>query len=114
MADNNTFSLITVDAEEEDDLVIQAGAQGALQAETDAEALDSVKVEADVEVGLEADAEVNETPQAQRVKPKDVNAMITTEEDLRAKGPFVGMQRTILVVFVLLLVAFLAYWIFLR
>ena len=125
MAQDKDFSIITVIPDEEDDIVIEAGAGAGAQkapAEIDNPAAftaDAPSEAAESEVTTFAgtdefedaaiDAELDAEPQ--RINP---NAMLTTEEDLHAKGPYVGMQRAILILFIALVVVSIAYWFFIR
>ena len=98
MPSEKDFSLISVSSDEEDDIVIQAGAVSAPASEA------GVAV---VEAG-----EAEEAPAPRRAQA--ANGMLTSEEDLNAPMPYAGMQRAIMIGFVLLLVAAVAYWFFIR
>lgn len=137
MTEEKDFSLITVSTDEEDDIVIQAGAVGAASeaageqglaadasAEVEApgaaavpegsavETLDGAEVE-DAAGGTVAGVATARAA-AKREARAAQNAMLTTEEDLKAPMPFAGMQRAIVIVFLLLIVAFVAYWFLVR
>ncbi len=61
----------------------------------------------------EADAverEKFEREKARRKARAEANRMITTEDDLKASVPFAGMQRVIIIVAILLILVFIAYF----
>ena len=102
MAPEKDYTLISVSSDEEDDIVIQAGAT-------------NVAVSQDAEEGVEdVQHEVVQDVQTQRKEATPTNSMLTSEDDLRTPMPYEGMQRIILLVFALLLVVAVVYWIFIR
>ncbi|MBQ9067483.1 MAG: hypothetical protein IJ131_00255 [Eggerthellaceae bacterium] len=130
MAQENDYTLISVDADEQDDVVIQAGAVKELPSEQ------VVRPKAD---DASAEREGKDAPPAGGVPPAIVDQaadeearkeyerhmkqrearraaqeMVTTEDDLRAKTPFAGMRMAILALFALLVCAALVYWFVLR
>ena len=133
MPSEKDFSLISVSSDEEDDIVIQAGAISAPASEAGVEAGEADDYEDEVvEAGATgaagagsdasagdgasaddaADAAAEEAPAPRRAQA--ANGMLTSEEDLNAPMPYAGMQRAIMIGFVLLLVAAVAYWFFIR
>ncbi len=127
MTPEKEYSLISVSSNEEDDIVIQAGAVGeAAGRESDVSSEDG---QAEVEsqeghygsegtIGEADDAaherETDQSAKAQSKVAASANTMLTSEDDLRAPMPYEGMQRIILLVFALLLVVAVVYWIFIR
>ena len=115
MAPEKDYSLISVSSDEEDDVVIQAGFAGPASggASSDEDAIDEAQEGAvegsDVQQSKGADEQLGGKPTKQ-----SANAMLTTEEDLKAPMPYANMQRIILGVFALLIVAFVLYWFFIR
>ena len=102
MAPEKDYTLISVSSDEEDDIVIQAGAT-------------NVAVSQDAEEGVEdVQHEVVQDVQTQRKEATPTNSMLTSEDDLHAPMPYAGMQRIIFAVFALLLIAAVAYWVFIR
>ena len=126
MAQEQDFSLISVHADEEDDIVIQAGAVDtdvdSASAEADYDVVDADVADADPASGTGAkideaadDAAREEYLRHQRKQQaRRMNEMVTTEEDLHAKMPFAGMQKGIMAVLLLLIVAAVVYWIAFR
>lgn len=139
MPSEKDFSLISVSSDEEDDIVIQAGAVSAPASEAGVEAGEADDYEdfgdyedEVVEAGATgaagagsdasagdgaladdaADAATEEAPAPRRAQA--ANGMLTSEEDLNAPMPYAGMQRAIMIGFVLLLLAAVAYWFFIR
>ena len=115
MAPEKDYSLISVSSDEEDDVVIQAGFAGSASDESSSgedtadEAQEGVEDTDAIQPDKEADEQVSSKP-----AKRSANAMLTTEEDLKAPMPYANMQRIILGVFVLLIVAFALYWFFMR
>lgn len=113
MAAQTDFSLITVSSDEDDDVVIQAGVSsgsgGAIEAAPDEVGIDQAARGAATPREAALDAAVLD----EVVRPVD-KGMLTTEEDLRAPMPFAGMQRIIMAVFLLLILAAVVYWFFIR
>lgn len=105
MPSEKDFSLISVSSDEEDDIVIQAGAVSTSVQETGAEV-------SGAEEGEDFGDYEDEVPAPR--KAQAANDMLTSEEDLNAPMPYAGMQRAIMIGFVLLLVAAVAYWFFIR
>lgn len=117
MAPEANFSLISVSSDEDDDVVIQAGVPGGVAPGMVGEVVSSSGAEG--EVLSEGDASANDAEElavhaSATPSARSANAMLTTEEDLNAPMPFAGMQRVIMVVFLLLIVAALVYWFFIR
>lgn len=128
MAENKDIPLVSVDADDEDDFVIQAGNVPAAQkpstrvsAVDSADAVvasgagaDSPRGDDDVlEAQTQQDAlraqKLAEAQARARAREEDPNRMITTEEDLHAEVPFAGMQRTVLIVLGIFAVVFIIY-----
>lgn len=128
MAENKDIPLVSVDADDEDDFVIQAGNVPAAQKpSTRVSAVDSA--DAAVASGAGADSprgdddvleaqtqqdalraqKLAEAQARARAREEDPNRMITTEEDLHAEVPFAGMQRTVLIVLGIFAVVFIIY-----
>ncbi len=128
MAENKDIPLVSVDADDEDDFVIQAGNVPAAQKpSTRVSAVDSA--DAAVASGVGADSprgddgvleaqtqqdalraqKLAEAQARARAREEDPNRMITTEEDLHAEVPFAGMQRTVLIVLGIFAVVFIIY-----
>ena len=127
MTPEKKYSLISVSSNEEDDIVIQAGAIGeATGRETDV-STENGQTEAESQEGyFESESaigevddpthnrEVIQSAKAQSKVAASANTMLTSEDDLRTPMPYEGMQRIILLVFALLLVVAVVYWIFIR
>ena len=64
---------------------------------------------ADGEVDEEALAEYAAHKRRSQAREQD-NAMLTTQDDLHAKAPFSGMQRAIVIILAVLVVAMVVYW----
>ena len=115
MAQDSDFSLISVDADDEDDVVIQAGSAkravkpASVQVEPEAvsDSADASAVEAPAH---DADHEAFERAKAKREAQRDVERLVTTEDDLKAPVPFAHMQRTIIILLVIAFALFLVYY----
>ena len=139
MAQDKDYSLITVNADEEDDIVIEAGVTAPVPAPASAlvspdgggvggsmapdvgQAQGGLAPEGGQSQEASAAPEGDAAPTApaatlhgDREAPRVASGMITTEEDLRAKMPFANMQRVIVALLVALMVVAGVYWFFLR
>lgn len=139
MANDSDFSLISVDADDEDDVVIQAGARGSRAQASQAATANKADGERSVAPAVDAsapaagaresahggagdaddsalaglsDAERAEfqMQKARREARRQASRMVTTEDDLKSDVPFAHMQRTIVIVVLALLIVFLVYW----
>lgn len=127
MADDSDFSFISVDADDEDDVVIHAGTASVRTEPRKERAVDAgtPAVESDDAQGVSADATEHAVlhdgtldPEERaeymrhlaRKKAREENRLMTTEEDLHAHVPFAHMQRALIALALILLVVFVAYW----
>lgn len=118
MAEDSDFSLISVNADDEDDVVIQAGAVApAARSVAKTENAPAAEAPAAAEAPVDEDAKRAAAEQAARARARarqkaeeDANRMITTEEDLHAPVPFASMQRTILIILAVAVILFLVYY----
>lgn len=136
MADQQGFQHITV-SDEGDDFVIEAGARHAAPAKgtastaggrhaapeapvepapSTAASQGSVAPQEDASAFPEGVAPANEEEAralkehlARKRAREQANSLVTTEEDLHSKGPFLSMQRIILVIALVLVVVGVAY-----
>jgi hypothetical protein len=114
MSDTRRRTHITVHSDEDDDEVIQTGCRSSSAPMHNEAALrsevahnDSTNVQAHARhVHASADK-----PSPSRHNSDDPNRMITTEEDLHAQVPFAKMKRTIMIVVLIFVVAFIVYWV---
>lgn len=108
MADQSTYSIITV-SDDEDDVVIQAG-NVADCARTDSSATGRIDAEASPDVALDDGVRhESEGRPASRsaAREAELERLRLAEEDLKAKAPFPAMRAAIFAVaFVLLALAF--------
>ncbi|MBQ9021636.1 MAG: hypothetical protein IJ113_06440 [Eggerthellaceae bacterium] len=140
MTQDKDFSIISVTPDEDDDIVIEAGvAAGAHDASSESAQAEEAHAAGSTDTNVaansagtseaskaaEASADAETTAAAEAAKTTGAaaedeplranpNTMLTTEEDLHAKGPYVGMQRAILVLFLALVVLSIVYWFFIR
>lgn len=118
MAEDSDFSLISVDVDDEDDMVIQAGAVASkprastrVEEASAAETPEVAGASTDDEDQRDAAEEMaHDHARAQRMAERDMNRMVTTEEDLHAPVPYAHMQRTILIILAVVVVLFLVYY----
>ena len=116
MADDKTFSHITISADDEDDFVIQAGARAVRPASATRPTAEKVPPErssardkpAQGRAATGSSSEVEESATADKDTYQE-----TTLEDLKGTS-MPAMQKVILVVALLLVVGFVAYYLFLR
>jgi len=121
----SNFKFISVE-DDEDEIVIQAGAAPQATASEDVveEGFDNVQEDdLDYDEDFEDEAELDEEDEedaaerarferekARRQARAEANRMVTTEEDLKASVPFSRMQHIIVVVAILLIVVFFLYY----
>jgi len=128
LADDSDFSLISVDADDEDDVVIHAGTASTRtrplkEPATDASAPTAVPDEAPGvsaagpaghavlhDDALDSAARAEYMRHLARKKEREENRLTTTEEDLHAHVPFAHMQRALIALALILLVVFAVYW----
>lgn len=127
MADDSDFSLISFDADDEDDVVIHAGAGSAHAQPRREPASDSPARSAAVDdhpdkiadsaehavlhdEGIDPEARAEYMRHLAHKKAREESRLITTEEDLHARVPFARMQRVLMAIALILLVAFAVYW----
>ena len=120
------FKFISVE-EDDDEIVIQAGAvpsdaEDALREpmEQPDEPDEGIEDYAGFDDALDEDSpeededalerEKFERAKARRQAMAEANRMVTTEEDLKASVPFAGMQRVIIIVAIVLIAVFVAYY----
>ncbi|MCH4183898.1 MAG: hypothetical protein LKF61_00225 [Eggerthellaceae bacterium] len=116
MSDTRRRTSITVHSDEDDDEVIQAGRRSSSASMHNETALRS-EVAHNNSTNEHAHARhahasaTVDKPSPSRHNSDDPNRMITTEEDLHAQVPFAKMKRTIMIVVLIFIVAFIVYWV---
>lgn len=121
MADDKRFSHITVNASEDDDVVIQAGAYAPAQPEqpvvleeAPADQAQWADAESDAQAESEAEPEAEEVPESVEPQPADdadaaADEYEQTLADLEA-GPMSGMQKAVLGGVAVIIVAAVVYF----
>ena len=117
---DNDFKFISVE-DDDDEIVIQAGVSSSsavvdagdsedagFEPEYEAEDAEGQLAEDDGEDA--AERAKFEREKARRLAMAEANRMVTTEEDLKASVPFAGMQRAIIIIAIVLIAVFIAYY----